>query len=416
MSDDLPRLVVVFDPTVPTLHMVQESAGIWQSVWLIDRNEPGVEDWVRQLRRLGETIDSTDLSADEVADAVSAHNPSGIIAFTDPGVAVASAIGTRLDLPGYSALGAERLSSKLAQRDALRDAGVAVPEYNALPAGTTSAQLASLAQRLRYPVIVKPQSGTGSRDTYLAKNSDELLAVFDGRLRHDSDLIIEEQLADGWPRAERPDADFVSVESLVARGRLSHLAITGRTALAEPFRETGSFIPSNLPQDAVTAVLDAAGAAVMAMDTDTGVFHTEIKLSPDGPRVIEVNGRVGGYVAQLLQSASGESILTIAGRVALGQEVAYDELLPCTRVGYSILIVPALDATRLTRLDGLAEVNQIPGIYNISLDRRVGDPLDWREGSASRIATIYGETEDLASMWVARQLVLDTIQLDYERA
>jgi biotin carboxylase len=360
-------------------------------------------------------VDVTGLDDEDAAAAVAAHHPSGIMAFTDPGVPLVAAVGTRLGLPAYTAHTAERLSNKVAQREALRAAGVPVPDFRPVPAGTTSEELAVVARTLRYPVVVKPQSGAGSRDTYRVRDAEELLGAFEGRLRLDSDLIIEEQLADGWAREEHPYADFVSVESIVARGRLSHVAVSGRTTLAEPFRETGYFIPSNLPADDLDAVVEAAGKAVMAMGADTGVFHTEVKVTPDGPRVIEVNGRVGGYVAQDLKAATGQSMYTVAARVALGQDLVYDSLLPCARVGYAILVVPELNATRLTRLDGLAAINQIPGIDNIIVDRNVGDPVDWREGSASRIVTIFGHADDHAAMWHARQQVLDTIELDYER-
>jgi hypothetical protein len=38
----LPKLVVRFDPMVQTLKVVKASKGIWQTVWMIDRNDDGV--------------------------------------------------------------------------------------------------------------------------------------------------------------------------------------------------------------------------------------------------------------------------------------------------------------------------------------------------------------------------------------
>jgi biotin carboxylase len=414
-SRELPALVIVFDPSLPILKILEESAGVWRTVWLIDRAEPGVEEMARQLHRLGEVIDATGLTPAQATAAAAGHDPRGAIAFSDAGVPIAATIGAALGLPAYSAQTVERLSNKVAQRTALRAAGVPVPAFWVLPARATTAEVSDLAAGLHYPVVVKPQSGSGSSDTYLARNAEELRRAVDGRLHHDQDLIIEGQLADGWPQSDHPHADFVSVESIVARGQVSHLAVTGRARLAEPFRETGAFIPSGLPADDLAAVLDTASAAVAAMDAVTGVFHTEIKLTPDGPRVIEVNGRLGGFIAQVLQAAAGQPIFTIAARVALGEAVAYDRLLPCLRVGFTMLVVPALEASRLTRLDGLGEVNQIAGIRGLTCERQVGDRLDWRDGFDGRIATIFGEADDLTSMWEARQRVSDTLDIGYER-
>ena len=119
-------------------------------------------------------------------------------------------------------------------------------------------------------------------------------------------------------------ADYVSVETFVSCGRTSHAAVTGKIALADPFRETGSFIPAHLSADTLNAVLDVASAAVDAIGVTLGAFHTEIKLTPDGPRVIEVNGRLGGgALPDVFTLACGESPHRLAGRVALGEEVVF---------------------------------------------------------------------------------------------
>jgi biotin carboxylase len=411
----LPRLVVRFDPMVQTLKVIEASKGIWRTVWMIDRNEDGVSEWLRPLRRFGEVIDVTGLPLDAAVDAVAHYEPGGIIAFCDEGLPITAAIGTRLGLPAFSEASTERLTNKVIQREALRAAGLPVPAFHALPACASSERISRIARLVRYPAVVKPQCGAGSRDTYRVWHPDELLGVVRGQLQLDSDLIVEEELPDGWPRGQRLDSDIVSVESIVARGRLSHFAVTGRTAFAEPFLETGMFIPSTLPDDDVDAVLLTAGRAIEAMGTDSGAFHTEIKLTPDGPRVVEVNGRVGGHIAQLLESATGQSTYAIAGRVALGEDVVFDQLFECTKVGYTFSVVPDLDATRLTQLGGLADAYQVPGVRDIQVGRNVGDHLDWREGFAGTIFDLLGEADSHESMWKARQEVLDVIKVTFER-
>lgn len=326
-----------------------------------------------------------------------------------------AAVGTRLGLPAYSEETATRLTNKVVQRQALRAAGIPVPDFHAIPAGTPAEKVSRIAQVVRYPVVVKPQQGAGSRDTYRVWHARELLGLIQGQLQLDAAMIIEEELPDGWPRADRPDSDIVSVESIVARGRLSHLAVTGRTAFAEPFLETGMFIPSTLPDEAFDAVLDTATRALKAMEADTGAFHTEIKITPDGPRVVEVNGRVGGHIPQLLESATGQSMYSIAGRVALGEQVAFDDLLPCTQIGYTFSIVPDLDAVELIKLDGLNCARQVPGVRDVYVGREVGDQLDWREGFAGSIIDLFGEADSHEQMWNARDLLLDVIDVDFER-
>ena len=44
---------------------------------------------------------------------------------------------------------------------------------------------------------------------------------------------------------------------------------------------------------------------IEALGVSTGCLHTEVKFTPDGPEIIEVNGRVGGGVPEMLERAAG---------------------------------------------------------------------------------------------------------------
>jgi len=103
-----------------------------------------------------------------------------------------------------------------------------------------------------------------------------------------------------------------------AAGEISHVAVTGRFPMAEPFRETGFFIPADLPQAHLEGALEVATAALRALGVRAGDCHTEIKFTPSGPQVIEVNGRLGGGIPEMLFHASGVSLLRLSMRVALG--------------------------------------------------------------------------------------------------
>lgn len=110
-------------------------------------------------------------------------------------------------------------------------------------------------------------------------------------------LIVEEYLPG---RDDQPLGDYVAVECAVDGGVVA-LAVTGKLRLLPPFRETGQFWPARLPADEREEIIDLAVAALEALDVRTGLAHVEIKLTPAGPRVIEVNGRLGGLQVDLAQ-------------------------------------------------------------------------------------------------------------------
>ena len=93
-----------------------------------------------------------------------------------------------------------------------------------------------------------------------------------------------------------------------------------------------------------------ASEAITALGIRTGCLHTEIKVTDDGPRVIEVNGRIGGFVAPVLALASsGTDFFQISQRVALGEHVVFADVLPTPHVGYVTVGQPPIGAHRRQR-------------------------------------------------------------------
>ena len=65
--------------------------------------------------------------------------------------------------------------------------------------------------------------------------------------------------------------------------------------------------------------MDYAARCLEALGVRSRVTHTELKLSPAGIELIEVNGRTAGYLAKLLQAAGGEDLIRCALMLAAGQ-------------------------------------------------------------------------------------------------
>lgn len=98
----------------------------------------------------------------------------------------------------------------------------------------------------------------------------------------------------GLPAVVKPLTGASSRNAFSSGETISPLLVTGKFALAPPLRERGAFMPATLSEAETKAVAALAASAVLALGIRYGASHTEVKLTPDGPRVIEVNGRVGG--------------------------------------------------------------------------------------------------------------------------
>jgi hypothetical protein len=283
--------------------------------------------------------------------------PDGVLTFSEHLIRPAAQWAAALGLPHNDHVTTARLTDKHLQRTALRE----VDGVRSVPV-TSPGQWRDAVEQVGLPAVIKPVRGAGSRNTFRvndARTGAELIrSLLVGSGAAETALLVEEFL----PGADRrPYGDYVAVESLVSNGVPRTLAITGKFPLISPFREVGHYWPSQLTSDEATAVARLTEAAVRALGVSTGVTHTELKLTPAGPRVIEVNGRMGGLVNVLATHALGLNLVEIVGRLALGETVVPPPL-PADRVTFLHHTPAPTDACRLESTIGAAAVRVLPDV------------------------------------------------------
>lgn len=406
------RLAFVYHPrSFATMDVKAAAEGVCELVWIVDHDRGETPSMVRLLRRLGDVVDVTGLDHDAAAARIAEARPDGILALHDQLLGWTAEVAQRLGLPFYSPQTAAALSDKRAQRAALAAGGVAMPSVLPVPPVRDHAALSALLGAAAFPAVLKPRRSECSRNTVLVRSREELVAALDDVARHapiDRDALqLEEYLGDRPGAATEGDAiaDYVSVESVVIDGRPRHLTVTGRFPLAPPLRETGMFIPAALPADEHRAALDLATAALQALGVERGCLHTEVKMTPDGPRVIEVNGRIGGGVPEMLLDVAGVELLPMALRVALGDQEDVAPLPPTTGVGYLFFRHLPQSLGRVVSIEGLDELRARPGVRRLVLNFGPGARLDWREGTDECVFTVEGVVADHDALPAMRRAV-----------
>ncbi len=331
-------------------------------------------------------------------------------------IPLAAAIAEESNLRFYSLHTADLLTNKYRQRLALAHAGIPGPAFWPVPTSIDLTERAHLAGAVSYPVVLKPQVGSGSQNTSRAGDPATLLGLLDEARFAAEDMVIEEELAEAHAREIQRFGEVLMVDSLVSDGRVTHYAMTGHFIPAQPFRGTGSFIPMNLDDAERRAVLEATEAALKALGVDTGLTNTDLILTPDGPRVLEVNGRIGGQVPTLLTLAGGSPLLPQAMRFAVRESDGDISPSPSEHVAFCAMYQAPMEAQRLLELSGLDVVAQLPGIEQVIPDCRVGDALDWRRGTLSRLLTVYGVADDHDHLYQLYQQIQLSIVARYEMA
>ena len=410
----LPKLVYVYDPlSFAPLSITQAAAEVCRFVWVVDSSKPNAALTARLLRKFGPVIDSSDGNLERVAAEAREHQPDGVLSMHDADLLWTAELAELLQLPFHSRETALKLTDKRAQRAALASAGLAVPMVRVIAADADAGTVADIAETFTYPAVLKPRFGQASRNTLPISSGVELKATLQ-ELRGQPDWLAEDYVLEGFvPDATtevggRGFAGFVSVESVVENGRVEHASISSRTPFRWPFRETGYCTPTALSPEHEAEVLRVAGEAARALGVTVGCLHTEIKLTDDGPVVIEVNGRPGGGMSEMLERASGFSILRTALRLAVGDPVGLQGPVACSRIGYLLYVFPETDVDCIDSVEGLQELRKVEGVDEIVLVRGPGQRIDWREGSEAHVFHLTGTTRDFDEL---RRLIDATVSL-----
>jgi len=390
--------------------------GMAEIVFLCDRDLPYVRARFDDVAALAEAVDVTGLPAHTLADRVGGLRLAGITTFSEHQLNRTAALAQRHGLAFHDRATARALTDKYVQRRILAAAGV---QHTACRVVRGVADLAAAVACVGLPAVLKPRRGAASAYTCRVDSVAEAA----GRLRDFAggaaparpvDFVLEELLVGDGSVAGPGWADYVSVESVTSGGVVRHVEITGKFPLAAPFRETGYVIPSTLDEAARQAVFDLTTAAVRALGVQHGATHVEVKLGRGGPQVIEVNGRVGGYVADLLSRARRVDLVRMALAAALGRAPDPPADSGYRRHAFQYFLTPPVDAVALRSLDGVTALGRRPGIQAVEILKQPGESVDWRAGTLAYVGIVHGAAEDHRGVLDLVEMINRTLVIRYD--
>jgi biotin carboxylase len=262
-----------------------------------------------------DTLDTAEMVA--AARALNSRDPvSGVLTWDESRTPQAAAVAAALGLPGGDVDVIARCRDKHLTRQALAAGGVPQPE--SFLASTPEEALA-VADRLGYPVIIKPADLALSIGVVKATTPAEITAQFEA-----IEKITVRGLPDYKARVlveEFAQGEEISIDCAVRNGEVFPLCVAHKEIGFPPYCvEVGHSVDGSDPLISDPPMLELLSATHAALGFRDGMTHTEIMLTPTGPKIIEVNGRQGGdLIPYLGVRATGVDVSLASAAVAAGR-------------------------------------------------------------------------------------------------
>ncbi|MFH8413445.1 ATP-grasp domain-containing protein [Streptomyces collinus] len=385
-----PARVLVVEPASSggaTLIGVAAEMGLRVVVATADSGDRRLSNAVRAAADSVLTVETNDQAALEAA-VLELHRDEpfeAVLPGSDIYVTATARVAAALDLPGLPVATVDRVRDKSVMRAAVAEAGLRTPRF---AQATTDAELRAAAERVGFPCVLKPVACSGSIHVSRADDLDQLTAAFQrlvtdpepdmGKL-HEHRVLVEE-----YVQGPEFSADGYVLES----GEVTVVALSRTLLGPEPdFVELGHLTPA-LVDDATLKNVEAyVGDVVRAVGITSGPFHCELRLSADGPVLIEIGARLpGDRIVELLRLVTGVSLPRVAVATALGVGLEAAGAFARPQAGSAgIRFFSAAGRSSYRELTGWPELEALPDVTETAVYFAPGETIPGVEDCRSRL-------------------------------
>jgi biotin carboxylase len=370
-----------------TLIGVAAEMGLRVVVATADSGDRRLSDAVRAAADSVLTVETNDQAALEAAvlELHRAEPFEAVLPGSDIYVTATARVAAALDLPGLPVATVDRVRDKSVMRAAVAEAGLRTPRF---AQATTDAELRAAAERVGFPCVLKPVACSGSIHVSRADDLDQLTAAFQrlvtdpepdmGKL-HEHRVLVEE-----YVQGPEFSADGYVLES----GEVTVVALSRTLLGPEPdFVELGHLTPA-LVDDATLKNVEAyVGDVVRAVGITSGPFHCELRLTADGPVLIEIGARLpGDRIVELLRLVTGVSLprVAVATALGIGLEAAGAFTRPQAESA-GIRFFSAAGRSSYRELTGWPELEALPEVTETAVYFAPGETIPGVEDCRSRL-------------------------------
>ncbi len=297
----------------------------------------------------------------------------GVITICDYYIDTAAQVARALDLPVAFPAQVELERRKDLVREALERAGLPNPRFRITRDWEETLQAANA---IGYPLVIKPTDLASSAFVRFIHNEAELREAFDALAAFPRNFR-DQQRSGLYLLEEYMTGEEVSVEACTVNGETTIIGITDKSVTAFPyFVEDGHMFPAQLDPAVAEAVTDLVRGALAAVGHDHGISHTEVKITPAGPRIVEINPRLGGnFIAELVQRVTGIDLLEATLQLALNQRPKLTPVPTGIASAAIKFIIPPQEGY-ITGVSGTESLDNDPAVQRWVLNPVIGTRVD----------------------------------------
>jgi biotin carboxylase len=308
-----------------------------------------------------------------VLEAVADVELDGVLTVSaDRAVPVVAAVAAARGLPGIGIETAHLMTHKVAMRRRLAEAGVPQPRFAAL---RTRSERIRAVEKVGFPAVLKPADSGGQRGVFRVESLDDVEThLHEALAASPTGEAILEQFVDG-----------TEMNGIVIARDGGSIPLTLSDRLRPPGVGFGVGWIHVYPATVFGEQLDeserVALHTVHALGLKTGIAFPQLIATRDGRVVVvECAARIpGGQMADLVRFATGVDLVELQIRMALGDELPDELVLPKFKQPLAIRFFTAepgpLPTGRVKRIGPLDKVLAFPGVVQADVYLEVGETI-----------------------------------------
>lgn len=298
-------------------------------------------------------------------------------------------------------------------RQAIDKAGLPNPKYRL---AADWSEIKNAVSEIGYPLVLKPVDLASSAFVRLIQNEDDMknayldLETFPLNFRDQPrtrTYLLEEYMF----------GDEVSVESVSYNGETTIIGVTDKTVTGAPyFIENGHMFPAKLEDSVRDNLTELVCNVLAATGYNHGIAHTEVKITKDGARIVEINPRTAGnYIVELIERVTDINLLKAFISLSLGE---HPEITPkdCGISSAAIMFIVPKRGGVIKRMGGTDSLESDDNIVRYKVEDCIDKSVDYPIDNTCYLGHIVTQDKESNNARVYAEAACGRIKIEFEDA